>query len=165
MSETAALAADIASKALTCTLGACCEPPIGNKTRTSPSQNPIFKRNHMPLPRDKLLEEFPRIMNLAEGFEHRVRGGTLIFTSFKLNCRRIFRKFERIWGRGVGALRSRNAKSPYLASDRLSTLICGRFTPIGPPRRQLATDRSPFGTNTVDPAPQNRCRAAIDGRP
>ena len=47
MSDTAAFAAENASPALTCDFGTGCEPPLGSKIRTTPSQNATRNRNHM----------------------------------------------------------------------------------------------------------------------
>ncbi len=47
MSDIVAPAADIASTALTLTFGAGCEPPLGNSTSTTLSQNASLKRKRM----------------------------------------------------------------------------------------------------------------------
>ena len=50
MSLTVAIAADIASRALTFTVGIRCDPPLGSKTRMTVSQNAIRNRKRMTLP-------------------------------------------------------------------------------------------------------------------
>jgi hypothetical protein len=47
MSVTVAVAADMASMALTLTFGVVCDPPLGNNTRTTASQNAIRTRKRM----------------------------------------------------------------------------------------------------------------------
>ena len=47
MSDMAAFAAVNASPALTCDFGSGCEPPLGNRTRTTPNQKATRNRNRI----------------------------------------------------------------------------------------------------------------------
>src|SRR5262249_24255329 len=94
MSLTVALAADMASVALTLILGVGCDPPLGSSARTSVSQNAIRNRNRM------TVLEFPRPLlaawerTVAPRLEAAVRSGSRFLSILELNQPRSFRKFE-----------------------------------------------------------------------
>src|SRR5262249_60403311 len=94
MSLTVALAADMASIALTLILGVGCEPPLGSSARTSVSQNAIRNRNRM------TVLESPRPLlaaweqTVAARLEAAVRGGSRLLSLLELNQPRCFRKIQ-----------------------------------------------------------------------
>ena len=97
MSETVAPAADTASAALTLTFGDGCEPPLGNKTRMTLSQNAIRRMNRM----TPALQVPAAVIaalgrRLAAGLEMPVGQDARFLRLFEANARRIFRKFESI---------------------------------------------------------------------
>ena len=85
MSETAALAAKIASPGLMLIFDVDCDPPLGRHTRITVSQNPIRRRNRMSLPR------FPAALfaalgrNVAARLETAVRPDRWFLPSFEAN--------------------------------------------------------------------------------
>src|SRR5712671_6217476 len=95
MSVTVALAADMASSALTLPpLGVGCEPPLGSSTKMTVSQNAIRKRNRMiPVP---IPAAVGRRMDtsLARRLEMAVGEIVGLLPIFDANKPRFFGKFE-----------------------------------------------------------------------
>lgn len=93
-SATAARAAENASPALISVFGDDCEPPLGNNTRTTPSQKAIRNKKRMTYPVSRRLLSAALEGTVAGRLESAVRGDQWFLYKFKANAARIFLKFE-----------------------------------------------------------------------
>ncbi len=86
MSVTVALAAVMASSALTLIFGVGCDPALGSSTRTTVSQNAIRKRNRIVRPSCPRGDGLPHLAgNLAVGVEAPVGHAVRFFSKFDEN--------------------------------------------------------------------------------